>query len=360
MTDSRSAVDFAAPAVMPGTDLRRSVQLLEAELGPGDFSALPELPQRGHHGTLLGRSVAQLAELYAELTSYGWRLVQRPGADHLRATTRLSADVDTLADVRGERQETSNAEPGPLRVEILGPVSLAARLHLPQGEKILIDHGARRDLAASLAAGLQAHCEHILSSIRPPALEVTVCEPEYHRVRRGAVPTVSGYQQIRSLGRDETRALVTEVLNALRAAGVDSVVLDTGRPVTAEQVEDFFSRSRSGASTAVDGFVLPVHRAEAADWERAAELAEAGARLQASLLRPTGSEALPEVSALAQRVSGPWQALGMPLFSLEAFTLTPISTGEQDQFAQLTEPAALRATTRVRDAASALTDQMRA
>lgn len=303
-----------------------------------------------------------MAELYAELTSYGWRLVQRPGADHLRATTTLSADVDTVADVRGERQESGGAEPGPLRVEILGPVSLAARLHLPQGEKILIDHGARRDLAASLAAGLQAHCEHILSSVRPPALEVTLCEPDYHRVRQGAVPTVSGYQQIRSLGRDETRGLVTEVLNGLRAAGADAVVLDTGRAVTAEQVEDFFGRSGAGTRPAVDGFALPVHRAEAADWEHAAELAEAGAQLQASLLRPTGlsTASLPEVSALAQRLSGPWEALGMPLSSLGAFTLTPVSAGEREQFAGLSEPAALRAATRVRDAAAALTDQMRA
>ncbi|WP_120004094.1 hypothetical protein [Nesterenkonia muleiensis] len=350
-------VRFAAPGVFPGRDFRRAAELMESELTAPHHSALLELPGRGHRGSLLGRSVARLSELYAELTSYGWRLVQRPGADHLRAATLLGADVDTLADVRGEQAGLDHDDaPAPLTLEVLGPVSLAAQLHLPTGEKVLIDHGARRDLAESLAAGLAEHLRHVRRSVQPSSLTVALLEPDYLRVRTGEVPTVSGYQTIRSLPRDESRQLLGTVITAARQAGVDEVLLDLGSPMEPEHVEDF--RGHSGST--VDGFALTVHRAGTPDWERAAELVESGAQLLAGLLRPgagpAGGAVLPEVSQLTARITGPWQRLGMPASSLSAFTVTPYGTAHRHLPAEMSEAAAMRALTRMRDTAEALTD----
>lgn len=343
---------------MPGTDYRRAAELAESELHAPHLGPLMELPARGHHASLLGRATAQLAELYAELTSYGWRLVQRPGADRSRAVGLLSSDVDTLADVRGERAETPDGDPAPLTVEILGPVSLAAQLHLPGGEKALIDHGARRDLADSLATGLMAHIAHIRRSTAAEQIHVAVLEPDFARVLAGDVPTASGYRTIRSLPRDEARQLIGVLVQALREAGAESVVLDFGRPVDAAQVEDF--RSRSGIT--VDGFTLPVQQAEAQDWERAAALVEDGANLWAGVLSPGEAEhstQLPQVSRLARRLAEPWRALGMPLTSLDAFTVAGCGAEHRGRMAQLNEAGALRTLTRLRDAAEALTDQIR-
>src|SRR5690625_4556441 len=116
---------------MGGTDYRGAAERTDSELSAPHLGPLLELPQRALHATLVGRAAAHLAELYAELTSYGWRLVQRPGADHSRAVSLLNSDVATLADVRGERAETRDDAPVPLTLEALGPVSLAAQLHLP-------------------------------------------------------------------------------------------------------------------------------------------------------------------------------------------------------------------------------------
>lgn len=346
-----------SPGPFPGTDVRRAAELLVSEVGGDHALGLPELPGRGHHASLLGRSLTQLSELYAELTSYGWRLVPRPGADHLRAAQLLSADVDTLADIRGEAVEVHGRSAGALTTTVMGPVSLAARLALPNGEKVLIDHGARRDLAHSLAAGVGDHVAHLRRSCAPSRLRVVLHEARYAAVRGGQVPTVSGYRTIRSLPRDETRSMVGVVVEALRAAGADEVLLDLGEAPQSEHVEDFRGREASR----VDGFGLPVPGMGPREWERAAELTDDGVRWLAALLRPgeTSRAAMPQVTALARRLTEPWQALGMPTSSLEAFALTSFLGSERDLPSQLGEADALRAVARLQDTAEALTDQLR-
>lgn len=352
------SIRFATPGVLPGTDYRRTVELVEAEVPAPHLTGVPELPMRGRHASLLARSTAQLSELYAELTSYGWRLVQRPGADQHRAATLLTSDVDAVADVRGERAETLGPVPSPMQLEVLGPVSLAAQLHLPGGEKVLSDHGARRDAAQSLAAGLASHLAHVQRAASVQQLHVVLLEPDYEQVRTGNVPTVSGYRTLRSLAREETREMLGVVVDSLRRAGAENVVLDFGRPVTEEHVEDF--RGRSAA--AVDGFGLPAPQAEPGDWERAAELVEDGAQLRVSLLRPEDLDgtaaALPEVTRLTARVTQPWSALGMPVTSLESFCVTGFGAAHRGRMTELSHPDAMRTLTRLLATAEALTDQV--
>ncbi|MDZ5076264.1 hypothetical protein [Nesterenkonia sp. HG001] len=341
---------------MPGTDALRSAQHLETELS-GHLPALTELPSRGLHAELLGRTLALLAELPAELVSYGWRLVGRPGADHRRAVQLLRADVDTLADVRGARAEAGTDHgPSELMLHLLGPVSLASQLALPGGEKLLVDHGARRDLAESLATGVQGHLEHVRRACTPAALRVVLHEPDHARVRAGAVPTVSGYRTIRALPRDDSRRMLGVVVEALRAGGADEVLLDLGEAPLLEHVEDH----RSPSSSQVDGFGLPVPALQPGDWERIAELAEQETRFLAGLLGslPGSAQTLPQVSDLVRRITDPWQALGMPAAGLAAMTLTPLVSGIREQLAQASEVDALRLISRVRDAADALTETM--
>lgn len=350
----------AAPAVMPGPAVDQAYQLLESEFSAPHMGALAELPDRGHHASLLGRASAQLSELYTELTSYGWRLVPRPGADHQRAAQLLRSDVDTLADVRGARADQGD-DVGPLRLEMLGPVSFAAGLALPGGEKVLADHGARRDLAESLAAGAAEHVAHVRRAVAPSSLSVVILEPDYARVRTAQVPTVSGYKTLRAVSRDETRSLLGAVVDALRAAGADEVLLDFGTAVTAEQAEDFFSRHQAR----VDGFGIAVPLLGTPDWERVAELAEGGALFSAGLLRageaaPTaaGPTGLPQVTDLSARLLQPWQRLGMPLNALGAATVTPFGALDRPLLGRVSQAQVMRVATRIRDTAEALTEHI--
>ena len=371
----------AVPGVMPGTDLTRSAELQAAELPAPHLPGLPELPSRGVHSQLLGRSLAQLTELSAELTSYGWRLTQRPGADDQRIRGWLRSDVDTLADLRGLRAEaaldpTDDGLAPPVVLELLGPVSLMASLALPSGEKVLTDHGARRDLAASLAVGAAEHIAHVRRACSPSSLTVVIAEPDYTRARQGRIPTVSGYRTIRAIERDEARGQIGLMIEALQQSGVGEILLDLGGAVEAEHLHDF--RSLSG--TAVSGFGVDLTRMDASGWERTAELVESGATVLASMLsgaetaasvyprsasrEAKGETVLPEVSDLARRLRTPWERLGMPLEGLDQFLLvgsTDRHRGEpsRSQFATLSEPAAMRVLTRVRDTAEALREQIR-
>ncbi|MCH8564467.1 hypothetical protein LTH96_01755 [Nesterenkonia sp. LB17] len=371
-----------AAGVMPGTNLLRSAELQAAELPAPHLPGLPELPGRGLHSQLLGRSLAQLSELATELTSYGWRLTQRPGADDQRARGWLRSDVDTLADVRGQRREAGLDTPddggfaAPLVLELLGPISLMAGLALHSGEKVLTDHGARRDLAASLATGVAEHLTHVRRACAPSSLTVIITEPDYTRARGGLIPTVSGYRSIRALDREEARGHLGLMIETLRGTGVEEILLDLGGSVEPEHMQDF----RAAQGPRASGFSVDLTVMQALGWERTAELVESGATMLASTLtgaetaaaaRPASRDAarrgetqLPPVSDIARRLRGPWDRLGMPLNSLESFILVGSADRHQgeparSQFAALTEPAAMRVLTRVRDTAEALRDQIR-
>jgi len=116
---------------------------------PSDVEGLPFTPvlvDRGPWSDALGRSVAMLVDLPAEIGVHGWKLTDHAGGDLLRARSFAGQDLDALA-------VAAHGYEGPLVVPVLGPISLAARVDLAHGDRILSDPAALRDAAESLAAG---------------------------------------------------------------------------------------------------------------------------------------------------------------------------------------------------------------
>ncbi|MDQ4008739.1 MAG: methionine synthase, partial [Actinomycetota bacterium] len=133
---------------MPGEDVAEVVRVVLGELG--DLPFLPELPARGAGATMTGRAVALLAGLGADLQPAGWRLTDAPGRDHRRARSLLAQDLDVL-------EERAQGYAGAFKVQVAGPWTLAATVERPRGDRLLADHGARRELAQSLAEGVGSH-----------------------------------------------------------------------------------------------------------------------------------------------------------------------------------------------------------
>ena len=202
----------------PGEDQHAFDEALRVVLGEvRTLPYLPEVPGRGAHANLTGRSLAILSGLAADLQPAGWRLQDSSGVDHRRAVSLLGQDLDAL-------EEQTQGYTGLVKVQVAGPWTLAATVERPRGDKVLADHGARRELAESLAEGLLAHVAEVRRRVPGATLLVQVDEPALPAVLAGAVPTASGFGRHRSVDEPRAAPALEAVLSAIASAGATPVV----------------------------------------------------------------------------------------------------------------------------------------
>jgi hypothetical protein len=287
----------------------------------------------------LGRTASLLVELPVDVQPYGWRLVDRPGKDFRRAASALSTDINVLADVAGGEDTPA----GELKVQLLGPLSLAAGLHLHNGERALIDYGARRDISESLAAGVGAHLSRVSSAVPGAKLVVQLDEPDIAAVLAGTIPTSSGYRTLRAVAGQEVTESWQLVIDALRAAGAVEIV------VAVPELEAPIERI---VSAGADGVAVPLRALTSRQWEHLAAAVEAGKRVWAGALDPSGGT-LPKVADAADSVWRPWHQMGLPASSLGSVRVTPTAG-----LAGLTPAAATAVLGRLTQVADALNQRV--
>jgi methionine synthase II (cobalamin-independent) len=205
----------------PGEDTAAFDEALRIVLGELDLPYLPELPGRGPAAGTTGRALALVTGLGADLQPAGWRLTGGAGAsggvDQRRARSLLAQDLDSL-------EERSQDLAGPLKLQVAGPWTLAATVERPRGDRVLADHGARRELAEALAEGVAAHVADVHRRVPGATLLVQVDEPALSAVLGGRVPTASGFSRHRSVDGPGAAPALERVLAAARDAGADTVV----------------------------------------------------------------------------------------------------------------------------------------
>ena len=176
-----------------------------------DFPHLPELPARGPWADLTGRGIAVMAGLTGELSVSGWRLVPHAGSDALRADSMLNHDLDAL-------EERLAGFHGPVKVQIVGPITLAATVELGSGHAAVTDAGARRDLAQALAEGVSEHLAQLRRRVPGADLVLQVDEPALPICLAGELPTASGFSRVRAVAGDEAQRWLALVI----ASGADA------------------------------------------------------------------------------------------------------------------------------------------
>jgi len=202
---------------MPGEDATAYAEALRLALGETpDLPFLPELPGRGAPASMTGRALAVVAELGADLQPAGWRLTDAPGVDHRRARSLLAQDLDLL-------EEQAQGFTGRLKAQVAGPWTLAATVERPKGDRVLADHGARRELAQALAEGLRDHVADLRRRVPGADLLVQVDEPALPVVLAGGVPTASGLHRHRTVHPPEASQALEWVFAAVREAGATPV-----------------------------------------------------------------------------------------------------------------------------------------
>ncbi|EMY33509.1 hypothetical protein D477_014411 [Arthrobacter crystallopoietes BAB-32] len=252
-----------------------------------------------------------LVELPVDLQPHGWRIVDRPGLDHRRAVSALNTDINVLADIIG-----SEERPGQwLKLQCLGPLSMAAGLYLHNGERVLRDPGARRDVAQSLAAGVADHLAKVRKAAPEAGLILQVDEPEAARVLSGSIPTASGYRTLRAVPESDAEQLWRLLAEAAEAAGAAQTVLSV--PATKAP----FDAVRNAG---LDGFAVPIAGLATGQWEQIAAAAEADLSIWLGVIAVDGlGGGVPQVRAIVDSVLRPWQQLGLPLARLHQVRLVP-------------------------------------
>jgi hypothetical protein len=293
----------------PGEDPVEAARIIRGELGSPHLPFLAELPDRGVGSDALGRTASLLVEMAVDVQPFGWRLVDRPGKDFRRAASALSTDINVLADVAG-----SEDVPAPeVKVQLVGPMTLAAGLHLHNGERALIDFGARRDVAASLAAGVAGYLSRVKAAVPGARLVVQLDEPDIAAVLAGTIPTSSGYRTLRAVAGQEARESWDVVISALRDAGAAEIV------VAVPEIEAPIDRILAAGA---DGIALPLKALTSRQWEQLAGAVESGKRIWAGALE-VGTGDLPKVPDAVESVWRPWRQLGLPASSLRTLRVTP-------------------------------------
>lgn len=272
----------------PGTDIVETQSIVLGELP--DLPHLAELPDRGPGADMIGRGSAFLIDLPVELYASRWRVASHSGHDLRVAHDYLDRDLDTLTEQAGEYA-------GVLKVQAVGPWTLAASLDLPVGGAVLRDLGATRDLAVSLAEGLRAH----VASVRARAPRATVLlqldEPSLPAVLAGHIPTESGFGAFRPVENSTARDALLQVLKAVDAP----VVVHCCAP----DVPFAVLREAGVAAVSVD-LSLVADLASVADLDGLGEWLDAGLGLFAGV-KPAAP------ATMAESIRAVWRKLGFPV-----------------------------------------------
>ncbi len=180
---------------LPGTDAFEAARIVAGELP--DFIHLAELPQRGPGADVVGRTAALMhhvtGEFALDTTPLGWRVSGTAGRTMRRAWSWCAEDLDALESV-------TPGYAGDLKVQIVGPWTLAAKIEARTGQRLVADSGACRELAQALATTAQWLVQDVQRRISGLAtVFVQFDEPSLSAVAAGEIDTASGLSRYRSV-----------------------------------------------------------------------------------------------------------------------------------------------------------------
>ncbi len=289
----------------PGDEAAAYAEAVRVVLGEvPDLPYLPELPARGAAAGMAGRAIAMVADLGFDLQPAGWRLTDRPGIDHRRARSLLAQDLDAL-------EEQAQDVRGTFKIQVAGPWTLAASVEKPRGDKVLSDHGARRELAQALAEGLATHLADVRRRVAAERVVVQVDEPALAAVLAGEIATASGFGRHRVVHPPEASAALEWVL---AAAGPDPWVHSCAAGVPWQLLRGAGARGLSA-----DLAVLT-----ASDMDVLAEALEAGETLALGVVPALEPDTVPDAKTLTEGVLRWLDMLGLdPESVVERLVITP-------------------------------------
>lgn len=257
---------------MPGLDVRAALSIVTGEVP--DLIHLPELPNRGPGGEMVGRAFGVLNRLdeglAIETTPSGWRLDRSENRVMRRAKSWLAEDLDALEAVAA----TSAV---PVKLQLTGPFTLAASVEAVAGERLITDPGAVRNLVAAVAAAAELHLSEARRRLPLAELVLQIDEPALPSVLAGRIPTRTGRGSLPPLPAAEVERGLTEVAAAIAAAQGVAWLHCCGRPAPVALA------SRAGFK----GLSVPMPQLSSAEYQDIGDHWDRGGVLVAGLAETT-------------------------------------------------------------------------
>ncbi|MCG7278077.1 methionine synthase [Corynebacterium imitans] len=166
---------------LPGADLAQAADVVLSE---SPLPHIPQLPQRGVGSDAIGRTAA-LLEIPIAPGPRGWRVAARKRAD----ADRMARDLDALEVAWHGKTDT-------VKVQLVGPLTLAAEVEMPNGHRMITDDGALRDLTDALLEACAAHRRDVASRFGSTVLQLD--EPLLADVTAGTLKGATEYETIRA------------------------------------------------------------------------------------------------------------------------------------------------------------------
>lgn len=138
---------FGLGPPMPGTSMSEAADIVMGETGA--LPHLPQLPDRGLGSDAIGRTAGLLETLTVDRGPRAWQMTARPQRETRRVWDRMERDLDAIVEVWGGEHVPR------VKIQAVGPWTLAAAVELSNGHRVITDRGAREDLHAALLEGIQ-------------------------------------------------------------------------------------------------------------------------------------------------------------------------------------------------------------
>ena len=136
---------------------------------------------------LIGRTAA-LLPLNLDIGPRSWRVTRRPQIATMRARDQFERDLDLLEELwAGKLTE--------LKVQLVGPWTLAAQLEMANGHRMITDRGATREIAEALVYAAGQHRRDVEKRFGVSTL-LQLDEPALESVRGGTVKGTTDYEEI--------------------------------------------------------------------------------------------------------------------------------------------------------------------
>lgn len=171
---------------LPGKNLFEALDIIGSETG--EMPHLPILADRGLGYDDVAVTAALIDHVTIDRGPRSWVLTDRPRSATFQLRDRTDRDLDVA-----EALWTQIAR---VKIQALGPFSLAASLELRSGHRALTDAGAVRDLQEALIDGLRSRLTEVRRRFSIDEVIVQLDEPWLASIAAGRVPGTTDFDTI--------------------------------------------------------------------------------------------------------------------------------------------------------------------